>query len=105
MSAMQSGQDHRPVLDMTPDGEFKGPAPRPTTWLDRLLLRLGGVAALVALVALGVVVAGIAVAFFAIALPVALIAGLVAFGTLWWRARRNGESLRFEAMARRYRSR
>ena len=30
---------------------------------------------------------------------------LVAFGTLWWRARRNGESLRFEAMARRYRSR
>lgn len=75
---------------MTPDGEFRGPAPRKATWLDRVLVRLGGAAALVALVAAGVVVAGIAVAFFALALPVALVAGLVAFGSLWWRARRSG---------------
>ncbi|PHK96871.1 hypothetical protein CR162_00410 [Pseudoroseomonas rhizosphaerae] len=88
----------RPVLDMTPEGEFRGPAPRPATWLDRLLMRLGGAAALVAIVALGIVVAGIAVAFFALALPVALVAGLVAFGSLWWRARRNGRSFRMSAV-------
>lgn len=86
--------EHRPgmgpVLDMTPEGEFRGPAPRPSTWLDRLLMRLGGVAALVFLVAAGVVVAGIAIAFFALALPIALVAGAVAFGSLWWRMRRNG---------------
>ena len=44
-------------------------------------MRVGGLAALLAIVAVGVVVAGIAVAFFAIALPVALVAGLVAFGS------------------------
>ncbi|MFB9969191.1 hypothetical protein ACFFMP_03615 [Pseudoroseomonas cervicalis] len=87
---------------MTPEGEFRDPAPRPTTWLDRVLMRLGGVAALVAIVAAGIVVAGIAVAFFALALPVALVAGLVAFGSLWWRARRNGGGMRgFATMTRR----
>ncbi|MDQ1079241.1 hypothetical protein [Pseudoroseomonas cervicalis] len=84
----------RPVLDMTPEGEFRDPAPRKASWLDRVLMRLGGVAALVAIVAAGIVVAGIAVAFFALALPVALVAGLVAFGSLWWRARRSGTGLR-----------
>lgn len=75
---------------MTPEGEFRDPAPRPVTWLDRVLMRLGGVAALVAITAAGIVVAGIALAFFALALPVAIAAGLVAFGSLWWRARRRG---------------
>jgi len=87
---------------MTPEGEFRGPTPRKATWLDRVLVRLGGFAALVALIAAGVVVAGIAVAFFAIALPVALVAGLIAFGSLWWRARRSGASGRiFTVMMRR----
>lgn len=99
--AMDPRLENRPVIDMTPDGEFRGPAPRRATWMDRLLVRIGGFAALLAIVAAGVVVAGIAVAFFALALPVALIAGLVAFGSLWWRARRNGQAARFAAMMRR----
>ncbi|MDJ0387296.1 hypothetical protein QMO56_04140 [Roseomonas sp. E05] len=88
METMDPRADQRPVLDMTPEGEFRDPAPRQATWLDRALARLGGVAVLVALVAAGVVVAGIAVAFLALALPVAVVAGLVAFGSLWWHARR-----------------
>jgi hypothetical protein len=90
MQCMDPRSDDRPVIDMTPEGEFRGPTPRPTTWLDRLLVRLGGVAALVTILAVGVVVAALAVAFFAIALPVALLAGLIAFGSLWWRIRRAG---------------
>ena len=71
---------NRPVIDMTPEGEFRGPTPRrPASPLDKVLSRLGGVAALVALVAGGIVVAGVAIAFFAIA-----------FGSLWWRMRRAG---------------
>ncbi|MFC3124679.1 hypothetical protein ACFOD4_06345 [Pseudoroseomonas globiformis] len=94
MAAMDPRSNDRPVLDMTPDGEFRGPTPRPTSWLDRLLVRLGGIAALIAFVAAGIVVAGIAIVFFAIALPVALVAGVIAFGSLWWRARRAGVDLR-----------
>lgn len=76
---------------MTPEGEFRDPAPpRQATWLDRLLLRIGGAAALAALLAAGIVVAGVAVAAFALALPVALLAGVIAFCTLWWRVRRGG---------------
>ncbi len=82
---------NRPVIDMTPDGEFKGPVPSNASWLDRMLVKLGGAAVLVAMVAGGIVVAGLAVAFFALALPVAILAGLVAFGSLWWRARRAGQ--------------
>ncbi|MXP61796.1 hypothetical protein E0493_00340 [Roseomonas sp. M0104] len=87
---MDPRADQRPVLDMTPEGEFRDPAPRQVTWLDRILARLGGMAALVALIAAGVVVAGVAVAFLALALPVAVVAGLIAFGSLWWHARRGG---------------
>jgi hypothetical protein len=90
MTRMDQQFRNRPVIDMTPEGEFRGPKPRQVTPLDRLLGRLGGVAALVALVAGGVVVAGVAIAFFAIALPIALLAGLIAFGSLWWRMRRAG---------------
>ncbi|WP_233553124.1 hypothetical protein [Teichococcus wenyumeiae] len=91
MSPMDQQFRNRPVIDMTPEGEFRGPTPRrPASPLDKVLSRLGGVAALVALVAGGIVVAGVAIAFFAIALPVAVLAGAIAFGSLWWRMRRAG---------------
>ncbi|MDB5369199.1 MAG: hypothetical protein JWP20_757 [Roseomonas sp.] len=80
----------RPVIDMTPEGEFRGPEPRRAGPMDKVLARVSGVAALVALVAAGVVVAGVAIAFFALALPIAAVAGLIAFGSLWWRMRRAG---------------
>ncbi|ONG57291.1 hypothetical protein BKE38_04385 [Pseudoroseomonas deserti] len=98
---MDPRHSNRPVLDMTPEGEFRDPAPRRGTWLDRLLVRLGGAAALVAICAAGIVVAGVALAFFALAIPVAIAAGLVAFGSLWWRARRSGGLRGFATMTRR----
>jgi len=92
----------RPVIDMTPEGEFRGPQARPASFTDKVMARVGGVAALVALVAGGVVVAGIAIAFFAIALPIAVLAGAVAFGSLWWRMKRAGrQGHAFSSMMRR----
>ena len=92
-----------PVLDMTPEGEFRDPAPRRATALDRLLGRVGGVALLVALGTGGLVLAGLAVLAIGLLLPLALLAGLVAFGTLWWRLRRAGlrpGALRFRVVRR-----
>jgi hypothetical protein len=88
--------DHRrpghrpPVLDMTPEGEFRDPSPPPfrRTWLDRALGRIGGVALLLTLAAGGLVVVTLAVLLLGLLLPVAIGAGLVAFASLWWRARR-----------------
>ncbi|MFN6956273.1 MAG: hypothetical protein ACK4PG_15910 [Acetobacteraceae bacterium] len=78
----------RPVIDMTPEGEFREPAPPRGTWFDRTLVRVGAYAVLAAVVAGGLVVAALAIVFAAVLLPVAIVAGLVGFGTLWWRARR-----------------
>lgn len=92
----------RPVIDMTPEGEFRGTPARPATLADKVMARVGGVAALVALVAGGVVVAGIAIAFFAIALPIAVLAGAIAFASLWWRMKKAGRQGRgFSSMMRR----
>jgi hypothetical protein len=77
-----------PVLDMTPDGEFRDPMPPPASRLDRALQRVGGAAVLVALAAGGIVIAGIAILFAAIALPVLIVAGAIGAGSLWWRLRR-----------------
>jgi hypothetical protein len=78
-----------PVLDMTPEGEFRDPAPPPRPGaLDRILGRIGGVAILVALVAGGLVLAAVAVTFAALLLPVLIVAGLVGAGSIWWRLRR-----------------
>jgi hypothetical protein len=96
-----------PVLDMTPEGDFREPArPAPSGWLDRALARVGGVALLLALVAGGLVVVSLAVVLLGLLLPIAIAAGLVAFVTLWWRLRRlrgrgGGPPLRFVVMRRR----
>ncbi|MGG5811966.1 hypothetical protein [Falsiroseomonas sp. CW058] len=88
-------QRRPPVLDMTPDGEFLeppgargGPQAKPASALDRALARIGGVALLVALVAGGLVLAGVALLFVGLVLPVLVVAGLVGAGSLWWRLRR-----------------
>jgi Flp pilus assembly protein TadB len=75
-----------PELDMTPDGQFRTP-PRPS-WSARLL----GYAILVAVVAAGLAVAALALWFALILIPVAIGAGLIAYGLFRWRlwqARRN----------------
>jgi hypothetical protein len=92
-----------PVLDMTADGQFRDAAPAPASKFDRVLARVGGMAVLAALAAGGIVVAGLAILFAAIALPVLIIAGAIGAGTLWWRlrrARRNGETLSFVVIRR-----
>jgi hypothetical protein len=76
------------VLDMTPEGEFRDPLPPRRTWLDRALGRVGGLALLVTLATGGLLVVALAVVFIGLLLPVLIGAGLVAFGTLWWRVRR-----------------
>jgi hypothetical protein len=98
MMAMETNR-RPPVIDMTPEGEFRDAAePRATGGpLDRLLARLGAAGMLLAMVAGGLVLAGLAVLAIGILLPIALVAGLVGAGSLWWRARRarqNGEPLR-----------
>lgn len=80
-----------PVLDMTPDGEFRdspASAALQQSWLDRALARVGGVALLLTLAAGGFVLAALAILFVGLLLPFAIAAGAVAFGTLWWRMRR-----------------
>ncbi len=86
----QDRPGHRPpILDMTPEGEFRSP-PQPTraAWLDRVLGRVGGVALLAALAAGGLLLVSLAVLFIGLLLPVAIGAGLLALGSLWWRGRR-----------------
>ena len=85
-------QDDRrpPVLDMTPDGGFRE-APRPPvggSWLDRALLKVGGVAVLATAVAGGLVLAASAVVILGLLIPVLLVAAALGFGSLWWRVRR-----------------
>lgn len=77
-----------PVLDMTPEGEFRDPLPPPRGGLDQFLGRLGGVALLLTLAAGGLLLVALAVLFVGLLLPVAVGAGLVAFVSLWWRMRR-----------------
>lgn len=90
-----------PVLDMTPDGEFRDPLPPRRTWLDRLLGRIGGLALLATLAAGGLLVASLAVLFVSLLLPVLIGAGLVAGASIWWRMRRAGGSpVRFVVLRR-----
>jgi len=77
-----------PVIDMTPDGQFRDPNPAPPSNMDRALARVGGIALLVAVAAAGLLLASLAVVALGLLLPIALGAGLVAFGTFWWRTQR-----------------
>ena len=92
-----------PVLDMTPDGQFRDPAPRPATTLDRVLGRVGGIAILVALAAGGLLLASLAIVFVGLVLPVLIVAAAVGAGSIWWRirrARKQGRPVSFVVMRR-----
>jgi hypothetical protein len=77
-----------PILDMTPEGEFRDPLPPPRGGFDRALGKVGGVALLLTLAAGGLLLVALAILFVGLLLPVAIGAGLVAFVSLWWRMRR-----------------
>lgn len=77
----------RPAVDMTPDGRFL-PPPRPP-----MNLRIGGIAVVVAVLAVGLGVAALALWFALILLPIAVGAAAVAwlaFRLQIWRARGGG---------------
>ncbi len=73
-----------PLLDMLPDGRFRGVAGSP------LSLRILVGAALLALVAGGLAIAALAISIAAVLLPVALLAAIVSWATLRWRRWRAG---------------
>ena len=77
-----------PILDMTPEGDFRDPLPPPRGRLDRILGKVGGLALLLTLAAGGLLLVALAILFVGLLLPVAIGAGLVAFVSLWWRMRR-----------------
>jgi len=83
---METSRRPPPVLDMTPDGGFRDP-PQPGPF-DRLLLRVGGAAALVVVGVGALGLAALALVVLGFLIPVLIGAGAVAFGSLWWRARR-----------------
>lgn len=77
------------VIDMTPEGEFRDPVPPPAMGtLDRILARMGALGILVAAGSIGLLLAGLAILAIGILLPVAILAGAIGAGSLWWRARR-----------------
>ncbi len=89
--AMETQHRRPPVIDMTPEGEFRDPVPpQARTGFDGILARLGGVAMLVAIGATALVLAGLAVLAIGVLVPVAIIAGGIGAVSLWWRARRGG---------------
>ncbi len=85
------------TLDMMPDGRFRtSQAPARPRWL----LRVGVVAALVAVAGVGLIGAVLAVWLVSMLIPVVVVAGLVAwmaFRVQLWRARRDGGELRRRA--------
>jgi hypothetical protein len=93
-----------PVLDMTPEGDFRDPPPLPApSRLDRVLGRVGGAALLVAVASGGLVLAAVAILFAALALPVLIVAGAIGVGSIWWRlrrARRQGRPVPFVVIRR-----
>ncbi|WP_240782409.1 hypothetical protein [Roseococcus sp. SYP-B2431] len=76
----------RPVLDMTPEGEFRDP-PRPSG-LNAVLARTSRLAILVGLAAGGLLMVALAIFFIGLLLPVVIGAAAVASVSLWWRRRR-----------------
>jgi hypothetical protein len=76
------------IIDMTPDGDFVSPRPRPA---GGLAVTLGLSAAIVAAVAGAIVVAALLLWVASIMIPVALVAGVVAYAAFrfqMWRVRR-----------------
>lgn len=83
---MTDSNFRRPVLDMTPEGEFRDP-PRPSGF-NAVLAGTSRIALLIALVAGGLLLVAVAIFFIGLLLPVMLGAALVASVSMWWRRRR-----------------
>lgn len=83
---MSDPDPNRPILDMTPEGEFRE-RPKPSGF-DAFLVRTGGVAILVLAAAVGLVLVAVAILFIGLLIPVVIGAGLIAAVSIWWRRRR-----------------
>lgn len=79
------------TIDMTPEGEFVLP-PQPATGASTWAVRLGFGAAVIAALAGALAVAAVFLWVASIMIPVAVIAGLIAYGAFrfqLWRGRRS----------------
>ncbi len=85
MWGMNNPTRPRPVLDMTPEGEFRE-APKPRGF-NLLLARMGGIAMLIAVAAAGLLLVALAIFFIGLLLPIVIAAGSIAALSLWWRRR------------------
>ena len=86
MSGMNEPMHPRRVLDMTPDGAFRE-APK-LSGFNLLLVRMGGVAMLIAVAAGGFLLVALAIFFIGLLLPIVIGAGSIAALSIWWRRRR-----------------
>lgn len=75
-------------IDMTPDGRFAGPQPAPvSSQILRLALLVAGIAGVVAIAALAL--------WLALTLiPIAIGAGMIAYGVLRYRMWKSGRAIR-----------
>ncbi len=76
MPSEQSGADD--IIDMTPDGRFIDPPRTP------LITQVFRIAVLVAVIAAGIALAALAMWFALMLIPVALAAGVIAWGAWRW---------------------
>lgn len=75
----------RPILDLTPEGEFRQPAP---SRMDRFLAVVLRYAIVIGVLAALLVLAALSIMALAVLLPVLFAAALVGGGILWWRLRK-----------------
>ncbi len=76
--------DGKPILDMSPDGQFRDPAPAP--FAEKLFRTAVAVAVVGGMLA----VAALALWFALFLIPVVFVAALVAYGLFRWRLWRSG---------------
>lgn len=75
----------RPILDLTPEGEFRQPAP---SRMDRFLAVVLRYAVVIGVLAALLALAALSIMALALLLPVLFAAAMVGGGILWWRGRK-----------------
>ncbi len=83
--------NRRPILDLTPEGEFRT---QPPSRLDRILAVALRYAIIIGVLSALLVLAALSIVALAVLLPILILAALIGGGVLWWRGRRGGGPIR-----------